>query len=66
MSVNWREMTVTCMLPALIPLEALNVPATVDLREMESTVQVCMSCKCHGIHAVVLAQNSTFKFATYI
>ena len=35
-------MTVTCMLPALIPLEALNVPATVDLKEMESTAQVCM------------------------
>ena len=35
-------MTVTCMLPALIPLEALSVPATVDLREMESTAQVRM------------------------
>ena len=42
MSVNWGEMNVTCMLPALIPLEALNVSATVDLREMESTAQVCM------------------------
>ena len=42
MSVRWREMTVTCMLTALIPLEALSVPATVDLREMESTAQVCI------------------------
>ena len=30
------------MLPALIPLAPMNVLATVDLREMESTVQVRM------------------------
>ena len=45
MNVNWGEMTVTCMLLALIPLGALNVPATVDLREMESTAQVIFCAK---------------------
>ena len=31
------------MLPALIPLAAMNVLATVDLKEMESTAQVRMN-----------------------
>ena len=40
MSVNWRVPIVAYMPTALTQLEALSVPATVDLREMESTVQV--------------------------
>ena len=38
-----RQTTAMCMLIALTQLAALNVPATVDMKEMESTVQVCMS-----------------------
>jgi len=40
MSVNWRVPIVAYMPTALTQLGALSVPATVDLREMESTVQV--------------------------
>ena len=42
MSVNWRDTTAICMLIVLTPLVALSVPATVDLKEMESTAQVCV------------------------
>ena len=42
------------MLPALIPLAPMNVLATVDLREMESTVQVRM----HYIY--IMLQKAAF------
>ena len=48
MSVTWNWTTVTSMPPALILLAALSVPATLDLREMESTAQVSM----HGLEDV--------------
>ena len=40
MNVNWRQTTAIRMLTVLISLVALNVPATVDLKEMESAAQV--------------------------
>ena len=40
MNVNWRQITAMYMLTALTQLAALIVPVTVDLKEMESTVQV--------------------------
>jgi len=40
MSVNQRLPIAAFMPTALTQLEALSVPATVGLREMESTVQV--------------------------
>ena len=43
MSVNWRETTAMYTQTVSTQLAALNVPATVDLMEMESTAQVCMS-----------------------
>ena len=42
MSVTWKWTTVTSMPPALILLAALIVPATLDLKEMESTALVSM------------------------
>ena len=40
MSVNWRQTTAIGMPTVPIQLAALSVPATVGLREMESTAQV--------------------------
>ena len=40
MSVHWEHTTVTSMPHALTLLEASTVPATLALREMESTAQV--------------------------
>ena len=42
MSVNWRLTTAMRALPALIPLAALSVAATMGLRAMVSTAQVRM------------------------
>ena len=42
MSVNLRDTTAICMPTALTKLVALSVPATVDLKEMVSTAQVCV------------------------
>ena len=77
MSVNWRGTTAIYTQTVSTQLAALNVPATVDLMEMESTVQVCMSCKWHFvqfihqpcIHVGVwqsLAQNSTHKISDIV
>ena len=40
MNVHWRQITAMYMPTALTQLAALIVPVTVDLKEMESTVQV--------------------------
>ena len=42
MSVTWRLTTAMRTLHVLIPLAALNVPATMDLRAMVSAAQVRM------------------------
>ena len=42
MSVTWRLTTAMRTLVVLIPLAALNVPATMDLRAMGSAAQVRM------------------------
>ena len=44
MSVHWELTTVTLMLNVLTFLEASIVPATLALRETESTAQVWLVC----------------------
>ena len=54
MSVNWRQTTAMYMLTALTQLAALIVPVTVDLKEMESTVQVRTLMSCRGLETHAL------------
>ena len=55
MSVNSRRQTTAMyMLTALTQLAALIVPVTVDLKEMESTVQVRTLMSCRGLETHAL------------
>ena len=58
MSVHLAKIIVTRMLLALTLLGALIVSAILDLREMESTVQVCLVGSALSVY---LFQNSTFR-----